>query len=133
MRIGEKIYLRVAEIHAKWSSSMDFGVTNKNPSKIVFYLNERVDQLRNTEKNEPFINNYLPNLNDVICFTLNENATLSFSVNDIIHQTMSLKKVLIKDPVWLSFDLYGKTQAVEISNKKPKVTSFNSYAREYTF
>lgn len=128
---GEKIYLRIAETHAKWSSSMDFGLTNKNPSDIVLYPNKRVDQIRNTETNEPF--HYLPNFNDVLCLTLNRNATLSFSVNDIIHQTISLKKVSINGPVWLCFDLYGKTQAIEISDKKPKVTPFNSYAREYTF
>lgn len=130
LHIGEKIYIRVAETHAKWSSSMDFGLTNKNPANINFGQGE-IDEIRNIETREPF--HYLPDFNDVLCFTLNSDDTLSFSVNDIIHQTMSLQKVLVEDPVWLSFDLYGKTRAIEISNKKPKTTPFNSFAEEYLF
>lgn len=126
LQIGETIYLRVAETHAKWSSSMDFGVTNTNPSDKKY-----ISFVRNVEKSEQL--NYLPDYNDVLCFTLNSNATLSYSVNDIIQRTLSLKKVSINDPVWLCFELFGKTRAIEISNKKPKRTPHNSFAIEYSF
>lgn len=131
MQIGEKIYLRVAETHAKWSSSMDFGLTNKSPSRKLFHKKKSITKVRNVETNEPF--NYLPDFNDVLCFTLNSDATLSYSVNDIIQRTLYLVHVSINDPVWLCFDLFGKTRAIEISNKKPKTTPNNSFAREYSF
>lgn len=131
LQIGEKIYIRIAETHAKWSSSMDFGLTNKNPSDIVFRQDQSIKEVRKTKTDEPF--NYLPDFNDVLCFTLKSNATLSFSVNGIIQRTLSLKHVSINNPVWLCFDLYGKTRAVEISNKNPKTKPFDSFAREYSF
>lgn len=118
LQIGEKIYLRVAETHAKWSSSMDFGLTNKSPSRKLFHKKKSITKVRNVETNEPF--NYLPDFNDVLCFTLNSDATLSYSVNDIIQRTLYLVNVSINDPVWLCFDLFGKTRAIEISNKKTK-------------
>lgn len=110
---------------------MDFGLTNKNPSNIDFRQDQSIKEVRKTETDEPF--NYLPDFNDVLCFKLNSNATLSFSVNGIIKRTLSLKYVSINNPVWLCFDLYGKTRAIEISNKKPKKKPFDSYAREYSF
>lgn len=131
--IGEKIYLRVAETYAKWSSSMDFGLTNKNPNAIEFSPNEHksLSSIRKRDTDEAF--NYLPDFNDVICFTLNSNATLSFSINDIDQPTRRLKHVSIHAPVWFSFDLYGKTRAIEISKKKPKNKPYNSFFREYSF
>lgn len=131
LQIGETIYLRVAETHAKWSCSMDFGVTNTNPSDMVFHQTKYIFLVRKVETSK--LLNYLPGYNDVLCFTLNSNATLSYSVNDIIQRTLSLEKVSIKDPVWLCFELCGKTRAIEISNKKPKTTPLNSFAREYSF
>lgn len=35
IRLGEKIYIRVIETHPKLSGSMDFGLTNYDPAKIV--------------------------------------------------------------------------------------------------
>lgn len=131
LQIGEKIYIRIAETHAKWSSSMDFGLTNKNPSDIVFRQNQSIKEVRKIKTDEPF--NYLPDFNDVLCFTLKSNRTLSFSVNGIIQRTLYLKHVSIDNPVWLCFDLYGKTRAIEISNKNPKTKPFDSFAREYSF
>lgn len=62
----------------------------------------------------------LPDFNDVLCFTLNRNNTLSFSINDIEQPARNLKYVSVNNPVWLSFDLWGRTRAIEISSKKKK-------------
>lgn len=128
--IGEHIFLRIAEIHAKWSSSMDFGVTNVNPSNIHLSPNQSIDSVRKRDRIEEI--NYLPDFNDVLRFTLNSNATLSLSINDIEQPIRHLKHVSVNSQVWLSFDLWGKTRAVEISSKKPKKKPWNSYFREYS-
>lgn len=131
IRIGERIYMRIAETHPKWSSSMDFGLTNVDPSSISLSPNTQISGLR--RKNTDIAFDYLPDFNDVICFTLNRNSTLSFSINDIKQNTQRLEYVSVDQPVWLSFDLYGKTRAIEISSKRIKGEPFNSFFREYSF
>lgn len=132
IKIGEKIYIRVAETHPKWSSSMDFGLTNTNPSNInVSPINDKIMKIRRVNTNRAF--NYLPDFNDVMCFTLNGNSTLSFSINDIEQNSQRLDHVSVHQPVWFSFDLWGKTRAIEISSKRPKKKPVNSYFREYNF
>lgn len=129
INIGENIYLRIAETHAYWSSSMDFGVTNKDPNDISVSSTECITALREVKTDEGF--DYLPDYNDVLCFTLNKNDTLSFSINDIEQPQQNLNFVSVNLPVWLSFDLWGKTRAIEISSKKKKEEPFNSFFREY--
>lgn len=129
INIGENIYLRIAETHAYWSSSMDFGVTNKDPNDISVSSADCIKKFRKVNTSIGF--DYLPNFNDVLCFTLNENNTLSFSINDIEQPQRNLNFVSVKYPVWLSFDLWGKTRAIEISRKKKKGTPVNSFFREY--
>lgn len=130
IKIGEHIFLRIAETYPKWSSSMDFGVTNVNPSNMHLSQNKSIESVRKRDRIEEI--NYLPDFNDVLCFTLNSNATLSLSINDIEQPKRSLKHVSVKSQVWLSFDLWGKTRAVEISSKKPKKKPLNSFFREYS-
>lgn len=122
MEFGENVYIHITETYAKWSSSMDFGLTNIDPSTISGKLTRDVD--------EPF--NYLPDYNDVLCLCLNRNSTLSFSINDIEQPDRRLKHVSVSSPVWLVLDLYGKTMAIKISNKKIKAKPYNSFFREYS-
>lgn len=131
IKIGERIYIRVAETHPKWSSSMDFGLTNTNPSNINVSPIREIMNIRCVNTNRAF--NYLPDFNDVMCFTLNGNSTLSFSINDIEQNSQRLDHVSVHQPVWFSFDLWGKTRAIEISSKRPKKKPVNSYFREYYF
>lgn len=123
MEFGENVYIHITETFAKWSSSMDFGLTNTNPATTT--------NVRRPDTNEPF--NYLPDYNDVLCLCLNKDATLSFSINDIMQPARRLKHVSVSLPVWLVLDLYGKTMAIKISNKKIKTKPFNSYFREYSY
>ena len=121
MTFGENVYIHITETYAKWSSSMDFGLTNVDPASMTKRL---------TLVDEPF--NYLPDYNDVLCLCLNRNATLSFSINDIKQPDRRLKHVSVSSPVWLVLDLYGKTIAIKISNKKIKEKPYNSFFREYS-
>lgn len=105
---------------------MDFGLTNTNPSSL-----RQIMGIRIVNTNRAF--NYLPDLNDVMCFTLNRNSTLSFSINGIEQNTQRLEHVSVHQPVWLSFDLWGKTRAIEISSRRPKKKPANSYFREYSY
>lgn len=123
MEFGENVYIHITETYAKWSSSMDFGLTNTNPANIT---NER-----KADTDEPF--NYLPDYNVVLCLCLNKDATLSFSINDIVQPARRLKHVSVSLPVWLVLDLYGKTMAIKISNKKIKTEPYNSFFREYSY
>lgn len=131
INVGEKIYLRIAETHAYWSSSMDFGLTNEDPNNISVPPTKSIYDVRKNIVDVGF--DILPDFNDVLCFTLNTNNTLSFSINDIEQPARNLGYVSVNNPVWLSFDLYGRTRAVEISSKKKKKTPCNSYFREYLF
>lgn len=131
IKVGEKIYLRIAETYAYWSSSMDFGLTNEDPNNISVPPTKYISDVRENIIDVGF--DILPDFNDVLCFTLNTNNTLSFSINDIEQPVRNLMYVSVKNPVWLSFDLYGRTRAVEISSKKKKKTPWNSYFREYLF
>lgn len=131
IRIGERIYIRIAENHPKWSSSMDFGLTNVDPSSISLSPNTEIVRLRRTNRTIAF--DYLPDFNDVMCFSLNSDSMLSFLINDIKQNTQILECVSVDQPVWLSFDLYGKTRAIEISSKRIKRKPCNSFFREYSF
>lgn len=131
INVGEKIYLRIAETHAYWSSSMDFGLTNKDPNNISVPPTKSIANVREEKIDVGF--DILPDFNDVLCFTLNGNKTLSLSINDIEQPARKLSYVSVNNPVWLSFDLWGRTRAIEISSKKKKKKPFNSYFREYLF
>lgn len=135
MRLGEKIYIRIAEIHPKWSSSMDFGLTSTNPNNISFSERDCLWSHRKTITDREF--NYLPDYNDVLCISLKENTgifssslVLSFSINEIRQPDQD---VSISRPIWLVFDLYGKTRAIEISSDQIKTKPYNSFFREYRY
>lgn len=114
--IGEKIYIRIAERYENWISSMDIALTNTNPVNITVPLL----QMSKRETNIKQYLNYSAAVNDVICISVNYDATISCYINDTLQFTEKLTYVSINDPVWLVFDLQGNTRAIEISQNKLK-------------
>lgn len=114
IEIGEKIYIRIAEKYAEWHCSMDIALTNTNP------VNYTAQLIQNSEWNTSKLLNYSAAVNDVICISVNYDATTSCSINETLQFTEKLTYVSINDPVWLVFDLRGNTRAIEISPNKPR-------------
>lgn len=128
LEIGEKVYVRIAETCARWSSSVDFGFTNTDPARnaappmhslISTYESRIITGLQ-----------ILPAINNVICMSINNDGTVSCSINDTLQFTEKLTHVSVKDPIWLVIDLYENTRAIEISHKKPKIMSCDSCLME---
>lgn len=69
----------------------------------------------------------LPAINNVICMSINNDATISCSINDKIQFTEKLTYLSVKDPIQLVIDLFGNTRAIEISAKKPKIMSCDTF------
>lgn len=118
--IGEKIYIRIAEKYANYLSSVEIALTNTNPVNITAPLLQL--QMSDGETNTKQFIKYSAAVNDVICISVNYDATTSCYINDTLRFTKKLTYVSINDPVWLVFDLCGNTRAIEISPNKPKDT-----------
>lgn len=128
LKTKEKIFIHVAEIHAYWSSSLHVGLTNEAPDSIL----ENASDLRIRASNKPL--RFLPNHNDVLCFSLKQNGdlpVLTISVNDNEQQDIDLIYVSSSEPVWLVFELHGKAQAITISNKQMKKMPRHSCFSEF--
>lgn len=123
LNIGEKIYIRIAETEAL-RGCLDFGVTNKNPSSIQYQSLTAIyskGRIRNRISKEQL------KLDDVCCVCIEKNASVSFYINERPKCTQTLNKVSIEEPMWLAFDLWGSTRAIEISKKKPEINSIGPY------
>lgn len=118
--LGEKNYIRVIETHPKLSGSMDFGLTNYDPAKIVRSPAHHFHKLRKDKGSK--LLEYAPDFNDVFCFTLSGDS-LRVSINDVIHKTIDVKAVSTGRHVWFSFDLFRKIRAIEITMNEPKKKS----------
>lgn len=128
LEIGEKVYVRIAETCARWSSSVDFGFTNTDPARNAvppMYSLIGISQRKVIKDLQ-----ILPAINNVICMSINNDATVSCSINDRLQFTEKLTHVSVKDPIWLLIDLYGNTRGIEISHKKPKIMSCDSFLME---
>lgn len=112
IEIGEKIYIRIAEKYEQWYNSMDFALTNTDPVNIT--------QINKSDGKEINLRQYSAAVNDVICFSVDYDATISWNINDNTKFTAKLNYVSVNDPMWLVFDLRGNTRAIEISQNKPK-------------
>lgn len=130
IRLGEKIYIRVKETHPKLSGSMDFGLTNNDPANIRRSPADYFHKLRKDKGSK--LLGYVPDFNDVFCFTLSEDS-LSVSINDVIHKSIDVNAVSTAIPVWLSFDLFGKIRAIEITMNEPKKNVYHSYIQQLEF
>lgn len=121
----EKIYIHVSEIHAKWSSSLHFGLTNETPDTTLKNASDLLARSKTLS--------VLPNYNDELCFCLKQDGFLSFSVNSNKQQDIELQYVSRLKPVWLVFELRGKAQAITISNirmkKRPSRSCFIEYKK----
>lgn len=119
LKIGEKIYVRIAETYPSSSSSVDFGFTNTDPARNTEPLMKSLIGNPNSKlfKQLPI----LPAIDNVICFSINSDAKVSCSINDKIKFTKTLTSLSVKDPIWLVIDLNGHTRAIEISHKKPTI------------
>lgn len=116
LEIGEKIYIRIAETHARWLGSMEFGLTNTDPVNTTLPSMDNLTGITiKTIENSAAVN-------DVICMSVNYDATISCCINDILLFTEKLTSVSVNDPVWLVFNLTGNTRAIEISQNKPEET-----------
>lgn len=116
--IGEKIYIRIAERYADWFCSMRIALTNTNPVNITVPLLQMLDDKKNAKTVK--IVNFSAAVNDVVCLSVNYDATTSCYIKDTLQFTEKLTYVSINDPVWLVFDLRGNTRAIEISPNNPK-------------
>lgn len=130
IRLGEKIYIRVIETHPKLSGSMDFGLTNYDPAKIVRSPADHFHKLRKDKGSK--LLEYAPDFNDVFCFTLSGDS-LCVSINDVIHKTIDVKAVSTGRHVWFSFDLFGKIRAIEITMNEPKKKAYHSFIQQLAF
>lgn len=130
IRLGEKIYIRVIETHPKLSGSMDFGLTNYDPAKIVRSPADHFHKLRKDKGSK--LLEYAPDFNDVFCFTLSGDS-LCVSINDVIHKTIDVKAVSTGRYVWFSFDLFGKIRAIEITMNEPKKKAYHSFIQQLAF
>lgn len=59
--------------------------------------------------------------------------SLSVSINDVIHKSIDVNAVSTAIPVWLSFDLFGKIRAIEITMNEPKKNVYHSYIQQLEF
>lgn len=129
LNIGENIYIRIAETQAH-TGCLDFGVTNKNPLSIkdqsLTGLYSKGVPLKD-DGNYCNISQEQLKIDDVCCVCIEKNASISFFINTRPKYTLTLNKVSIKKPMWLAFDLWGSTRAIEISNKTPKIVSIGPY------
>lgn len=128
LKIGEKIYIRIAETCARWSSSVDFGFTNTDPTRNTEMLKGsliRIDKKKVLEQLQIF-----PAINNVICISINNDATISCSINDRIQFTKKFTYLSVQDPIWLVIDLLGNTRAIEISAKKPNIMRCDTFLLE---
>lgn len=128
LEIGEKVYVRIAETCAWWSSSVDFGLTNTDPARnteMPMYTLVGIAESKVIKQLQ-----ILPAINNVICMCINNDATISCSMNDKMQFTEKLTHVSVNDPIWLVIDLFGNTRAIEISAKKPKIMSCDSFIFE---
>lgn len=112
IEIGEKIYIRIAEKYERWYCSMNFALTNTDPVNIT-----EIDE-SNGKKTK--LLPYSAAVNDVICVSVDYDATISCNINENTTFTEKLTYVSVNDPMWLVFDLRGNTRAIEISQNKPK-------------
>lgn len=128
LKIGEKIYLRIAETCARSSSSVDFGFTNTDPTKNTEMLKGPLVCIHKTKILEHL--QIFPDINNVICMCINNDATISCSINDKIQFTKKFTYLSVQDPIWLVIDLFGNTRAIEISAKKPTIMRCNSFLLE---
>lgn len=128
LEIGEKVYVRIAETCAKWSSSVDFGFTNTDPARNA--VPPMHSLICTSERKIIARLQILPAVNDVICVSINNDETVSCSINDKLQFTEKLTHVSVKDPIWLVIDLYKNTRAIEISHKKPKIKPCDSFLME---
>lgn len=128
LEIGEKVYVRIAETYARWSSSVDLGFTNTDPARnAVLPMHSLLGISENKVIKRLQI---LPAINNVICMSINNDATVSCSFNDRLQFTEKLTHVSVKDPIWLVIDLFGNTKAIEISAKKPKIMRCDTFLME---
>lgn len=123
LNIGEKIYIRIAETEAL-IGCLDFGVTNKNPSSIQY---QSLTAIFSKGRIRTQISKEQLKLDDVCCVCIEKNASVSFYINERPKCTQTLNKVSIEEPMWLAFDLWGSTRAIEISKKKPEINSIGPY------
>lgn len=115
---GEKIYIRIAESYAHWVGSLIIGLTNTDPANTsLLSIHDLTDNMIK------YLDN-MADVNDVICITVNYDDTISFSINGSFRYTEKLSNVSVSYPMWLAFDLYGTTRAIEISQNKPKEMHF---------
>lgn len=128
LEIGEKVYVRIAETCARWSSSVDFGFTNTDPAKNAV---PPMRSLISTYESKIITGLQISlAINDVICMSINNDETVSCSINDRLQITEKLTNVSVKDPIWLVIDLFKNTRAIEISHKKPKIKPCDSFLME---
>lgn len=126
LNIGEQIYIRIAETEALMGC-LDFGVTNKNPSSIKYQSLTPIYSGSYHKGYTSKISNEKLKLDDVCCVCIEKNASISFYINQRPKCTLTLNKVSIEEPIWLAFDLWGSTRAIEISKKKPEIDSIGPY------
>lgn len=128
MEVGEKIYVRIAETYASSSSSVDFGFTNTDPARNIVPLRKSLIGDPECKVIKPL--QILLAIDNVICLSINKDATVSCSINEKLKYTEKLSYVSVKDPIWLVIDLNGHTRAIEISHKKPSIMSCDSFLIE---
>lgn len=130
LEIGEKDYVRIAETNARWlPNSVDFGFTNTDPARNAVLSMKSLNSISEQHKQIKILR-IVPTVNNVICMSINNDATVSCSINDGLQFTEKLTHVSVKDPIWLVIDLYGNTAAIEISAKKPKIMRCYSWFME---
>lgn len=105
MKLGERIYVHVANIDNKWLATMDLGLTNKSPESFFHGFEKERKGL------------FQSSLNNEFCLCLNKDSTLSISINSFEHKEIRLSNVSLTLPVWLVIYLYRKISEIKISNK----------------
>lgn len=131
LEVGEKIYVRIAETYASSSSSVDFGFTNTDPARNIVPLTCRKPLIGDPGCKVIKPLQILLAIDNVICLSINKDATVSCSINEKLKYTEKLSYVSVKDPIWLVIDLNGHTRAIEISHKKPSIMSCDSFLIEF--
>lgn len=134
LNVGENIYLRIVETEAN-VGCLDFGVTNTNPAvsinnQSITSIYSKGSILLDAKSNIP---HEQLNIDDVCCLRIENNASISFSINMRPTITLSLKNVSINKPMWLAFDLWGTTRAIEISKRKPNIKCCGPYFTDEIF
>lgn len=96
---------------------MDIALTNTNPVNNTVPLMQMSERETHTIKSV----NHSASVNDVICISVNYDATtISCYVNETLQFSEKITYLSISDPMWLVFDLRGTTRAIEISTNQPK-------------